>query len=147
MQGSGNISVGMIIPFYGNINDIPKNFHLCDGTNGTPDLRDKFIIGAGNEYALGDAGGAASHTLSISELPDLASYLNQNLLIKGSNEMNGSENLVSTAFFNAEYNWKNEGNLYGWFRNAFQIASGSVTNQAFDIRPPYYSLYWIMRIK
>ena len=147
LQGSGNIIIGMIIPYYGNIEKIPKNFHLCDGTNGTPDLQDKFIIGAGNEYALGDAGGAASHTLSISELPDLASYLNQNLLVRGNNELNGSENLV-TSFFNAEYNYKNEGNLYGWFRNAFQIASnGSAINQPFDIRPPYFSLYWIMRIR
>jgi len=34
---------------------------LCDGTNGTPDLRDKFIVGAGNGYAVDANGGSATH--------------------------------------------------------------------------------------
>jgi len=41
---------GMIILWYGNTNNIPNGFALCDGTNDTPDLRDKFVIGAGSNY-------------------------------------------------------------------------------------------------
>lgn len=48
----------------GALNDIPNNFVLCDGTNGTPDLRNKFIIGAGNNYSFGDLGGFANVTLA-----------------------------------------------------------------------------------
>ena len=40
-----------------------------DGTNGTPDLRDRFIVGAGASYAPGDAGGASSVTLSVGQMP------------------------------------------------------------------------------
>lgn len=39
---------------------IPTNFHLCDGTNGTPDLRDRFIVGAGFSYGQFTVGGALS---------------------------------------------------------------------------------------
>jgi hypothetical protein len=37
-------------------------WHICDGTDGTPDLRNKFIVGAGNTYAVGATGGASTHT-------------------------------------------------------------------------------------
>jgi len=46
----------------GAIIDIPAGFALCDGNNGTPDLRDKFIVGAGSTYAVDANGGALTHT-------------------------------------------------------------------------------------
>ena len=54
---------GMIILWYGNTNNVPTGFALCDGTNDTPDLRDKFVVGAGSEYTPGDTGGSANATL------------------------------------------------------------------------------------
>lgn len=39
----------------------PNGWHLCDGTDETPDLRNKFIVGAGNSYAPDDEGGSANH--------------------------------------------------------------------------------------
>ena len=58
---------GMIILWYGSIASIPSGFVICDGTNSTPDLRDKFIVGAGDTYAVDATGGSAdaivvSHT-------------------------------------------------------------------------------------
>jgi microcystin-dependent protein len=51
--------------------DIPAGWHLCDGTtvNGvvTVDLRDKFLVGAGNTYAVDATGGEATHLLTASE--------------------------------------------------------------------------------
>jgi hypothetical protein len=38
----------------------PLGWYLCDGTNGTPDLRDRFIVGASNNKPLGTTGGSAS---------------------------------------------------------------------------------------
>ncbi|MBA7618972.1 hypothetical protein ES703_26304 [subsurface metagenome] len=40
---------------------IPHGWRLCDGTHGTPDLRGKFVIGAGGAYSPGDTGGAITH--------------------------------------------------------------------------------------
>lgn len=52
---------GLIIIWSGAIVDIPAGWVLCDGNNGTPDLRDRFIVGAGDTYAVDDTGGAVNH--------------------------------------------------------------------------------------
>lgn len=51
----------MITPWSGAIVAIPAGWHLCDGNNGTPDLRDKFIVGAGDTFPVDDVGGATPH--------------------------------------------------------------------------------------
>lgn len=53
---------GMIIIWSGAIVDIPDGWHLCDGTNGTPDLRNRFIAGAGNTYVPDQTGGITTHS-------------------------------------------------------------------------------------
>lgn len=57
----GIFTTGMIQLWSGAVVDIPSGWQLCDGTNGTPDLRDKFIVGAGSTYAPNDSGGETSH--------------------------------------------------------------------------------------
>ena len=42
---------------------------LCDGSSGTPDLRDRFVVGAGSTYSVAATGGANTVTLSASEIP------------------------------------------------------------------------------
>ncbi len=45
------------------------NYALCNGQNGTPNLMDKFVVGAGNLYTPGATGGSTSYTLSVANLP------------------------------------------------------------------------------
>ena len=52
----------MICLWYGSIVNIPAGYVICDGNNATPDLRNKFVIGAGDTYAVDATGGAAVHT-------------------------------------------------------------------------------------
>lgn len=52
---------GGIILWSGAIVDIPGGYVLCDGNNGAPDLRNKFVVGAGDTYAVGASGGALDH--------------------------------------------------------------------------------------
>lgn len=59
---------GSILPWRGNLADMPEGFALCDGSNGTPDLRDRFIVGAGTEYNLNDTGGEKKYCLKLSKL-------------------------------------------------------------------------------
>lgn len=65
--------VGAIVMWSGAINAIPNGWSLCDGSNGTPDLRGKFIVGyhSGDaDYnAIGDQGGAKQVTLTESQMP------------------------------------------------------------------------------
>lgn len=60
---------GGIIMWSGSIASIPSGWALCDGTEGTPDLRNRFIVGAGSTYAVNDTGGADSVTLTTAQLP------------------------------------------------------------------------------
>ena len=62
-----SVPSGCILIWSSSTGSIPSGFVLCDGTNGTPDLRNSFILGAGNSYAVGATGGSAdaivvSHT-------------------------------------------------------------------------------------
>lgn len=56
------IKSGMIVLWSGAIDEIPPGYWLCDGTHGTPDLRDRFIVGAGDSYNPNDSGGNVNHT-------------------------------------------------------------------------------------
>lgn len=56
------ITPGVITLFSGGIGNIPAGWHLCDGTLGTVDLRDKFVVATGPTFAVGSEGGAFQHT-------------------------------------------------------------------------------------
>jgi hypothetical protein len=62
-QLSAFVPSGFIGMWSGSIASIPTSWLLCDGTNGTPNLRDRFIVGAGTTYAVNATGGSADATL------------------------------------------------------------------------------------
>jgi len=49
----------------GTLGTIPAGWQLCDGTNGTPDLENTFIVGSQGSLAIGDTGGNAVHSHSF----------------------------------------------------------------------------------
>ena len=68
------VPAGMIMIWSGSVGSIPTGWTLCNGSNSTPDLRDKFIIGAGSTYAVGGTGGSANavvvshtHTATVTD--------------------------------------------------------------------------------
>ena len=69
----GSAQYGFIQDFYGNVNTIPRGWFLCDGTNGTPDLRGMFIVGydpRDSEYnQVGKNGGLKNVTLTENQMP------------------------------------------------------------------------------
>ena len=62
-KASGTIPVGGIIMWSGSIGTIPTGWALCNGSNGTPNLQDRFIVGAGSGYSVAGTGGSADATL------------------------------------------------------------------------------------
>jgi hypothetical protein len=64
------LPVGIIVDWSGAVANIPARWSLCDGTNGTPDLTDKFVVGAGGDYEVGATGGSEEVTLTPTLLPD-----------------------------------------------------------------------------
>ena len=57
---------GVILMWGGSADTIPRGWALCDGTNGTPDLLDRFVVASGKNYPQGSKGGAASATPEVS---------------------------------------------------------------------------------
>jgi hypothetical protein len=72
---------GGIIIWSGSAASIPSGWYLCNGSNSTPDLRDKFVVGAGSTYTVGDTGGSANaivvshtHTATVTDPGHAHSY-------------------------------------------------------------------------
>jgi len=56
---------GFIFWWWGTSETIPHGWYLCNGTCGTPDLRNKWILGAGGSYPVGSTGGSATHNHTL----------------------------------------------------------------------------------
>jgi hypothetical protein len=74
IAGGGFIPTGGIIIWSGAANAIPSGWLLCNGSSGTPDLRNRFVVGAGSTYAVGATGGSAdaivvshTHTATVTD--------------------------------------------------------------------------------
>ena len=158
-QLNAGVPSGIISLWSGSIASIPSGWLLCDGTNSTPNLRDRFVVGAGTTYAVGATGGAATVTLTTGQLPSHTHAVNINtggmsanashshtlpftriLLGTGSFEPGAPDNsptdsLLSTSSVNLDHSHNVNGNTN---------ATGSGT--AVNILPPYYALCYIMKI-
>ena len=113
---------GMIILWSGAQNAIPSGWVLCNGSNGSPDLRDRFVVGAGNNYSVGNTGGADSVTLTVNQIPS------------------HSHSAQKVAYSGNTSGWRPNGNGQGAM-NTGNTGGG----QAHENRPPYYALCYIMK--
>lgn len=126
--------IGAIIMWAGSSASVPSNWRICDGTGGTPDLRDRFIVGSGRTYTTGNVGGLSAVTLEIDEMPKHRHTVTTSIddTPSGSGSVtadNSSGNYTTTV--NTSY----VGGL-----------NGNGVTQAHENRPPYYALAYIMRI-
>lgn len=128
---------GTIVMYYGTT--IPNNWHICDGSNGTPDLRDRFIVAAGKSYSLKATGGEATHTLTTNEMPSHR-HRNAHFDEIGFDVTNGGGGVPVKQRMamgdNTPYN------NYVWDTYSTYVGGGA----AHENRPPYYALYFIMKI-
>ena len=133
LTGFGVAPVGSIILWSGAVNEIPTGWALCNGENNTPNLRNRFVVGAGQDYAVGDTGGANEVTLTVEQMPSHShSYSFNGADLKGSWD---SDNY----FYNQSNEYPNNGN-----RKSTNSTGGGKPHEN---RPPYYALCYIMRVK
>jgi len=170
LSGIEAFVTGMIILWYGNTGNIPTGFVLCDGNNSTPDLRDKFVVGAGSAYSPGNSGGNSSVTLSTSQLPSHnhsvsvsgttgnpspaltgdVRRISEGYRVSGTasgvfTKVNDPNNPVTGASSNSPV----AGFTFDGTHTHTFSASGTSGNQgsgsAIENRPPYYALCYIMK--
>jgi hypothetical protein len=130
---------GMIILWSGSSASIPSGWLLCDGTSSTPDLRNRFIVGAGSTYAVGGTGGSAdaivvshthtatvtdpghSHTIAITPITDSGNGNPPRMTNSGSTSTDTATTGISVGI---------------------STTGSSGTNANL---PPYYALCYIMK--
>ncbi len=141
VSGHGTAPVGCIILWSGRQNEIPDGWHLCDGTTGTPDLRDRFVVGAGREYAVNDKGGEKKHQLKTSEMP---SHYHEYV---GDDQLSNIEPGCSTALRRTSTGYDAASSLgSSWYSHVYATSSVG-SNEPHENRPPYYALCYIMRVR
>ena len=128
LTGIQGIPSGMIMIWSGAANAIPSGFTLCDGNNSTPDLRDRFVVGAQNAYSVGATGGADSVTLTVSQIPSH----NHSVTFPITAPQGG---LVSNNQFGCNHNSS------GMTRTSSSVGGGG----SHENRPPYYALCYVMK--
>ncbi len=120
------IPPGVITMWSGSIASIPSGWALCYGSSGTPDLRDRFVVGAGASYGVGSTGGNAAVNLTIAQMP---SHMHSFTVGGGGN----SGDIAQVGNSNAP-----QGTAYSDYT--------SNGGQPHENRPPYYALAYICKL-
>ena len=160
LETTSNVPTGTVISWYGNLSYLPDGWLLCDGSNGTPDLRNKFITGAGDNYLLGDTGGSDNVKLVANEMPNhfhTYGYHNNNNggyfltsgdIVRLPKRANGTYPGKWNGSGGGGYSSWDGGSGFGSGQNlitSYQVSSG-VADYAHENRPPFYALYYLIKV-
>jgi hypothetical protein len=158
---AASFPTGGIIMWSGSVASIPSGWALCNGSNGTPDLRNRFVVGAGSTYAVAATGGSAdaitvSHTHTFT-----ASGTTANKSLTGSFKVGGPNQSPDGTIFTAGSDTGqrpgldfNSGSQHQINFNASHdhtfTASGTTASTGSSATnanlPPYYALAYIMKL-
>lgn len=140
-KNSGDITVtttarfirkGMILMWYGSSDAVPNGWAICDGENGTPDLRDRFVVGAGGNRDMGATGGEETHTLTVNEIPE-----HKHITPYGEHSVNypwGSYGTGQVGSSSTDYD--------NWWPYTSPVGGGKAHNNM----PPFTALFYIMKL-
>jgi hypothetical protein len=139
-----SVPSGCILIWSGSVGSIPSGFVICDGNNGTPDLRNSFILGAGNSYTVGQTGGSTD-----SILPAHTHTATSTVTDPGHNHaIPYTPNLTGGGSGGPDLNGNTQSKNTNTASTGITVAT---TNQASGVSPtggnmpPYYALAYIQK--
>ena len=172
-----NLPRRSIIMWYGEKAAIPEGWALCDGNNGTPDLRGRFVVGAASDptlqpgpdednlldskltnYELGDNGGYERVRLQVSEMPQHSHRIVGNTESDGNHEHSWRGYYKRSHSSNGE-DCRSRKEVKGDPEEKVTRKDGAHSheldfnshtsggNNAHENRPPFCALYYIMKIR
>lgn len=124
-----NAPIGAIIVWSGTEDSVPQGWSICNGENGTLDLRDKFVLGAGT-HEVGETGGSEEVTLTVEQMPQ-----------HRHNIYDGAMGSGTTLFPYVSVGSKTGSNR----TNSADIATFSGGNNPHPNMPPYYTALYIQK--
>jgi microcystin-dependent protein len=157
VEGTGLFPIGSIIIWYGAVANIPSGWSLCNGATvgsvTTPDLRERFVVGAGGDnstvtgsgYSVNDTGGLNEVTLTTSQMPSHSHTAGN------TNHSHGTQTYITNgggicANRGDSGSCHNMGTGSGTNSASISITISSTGGgTAHENRPPYYALCYIMR--
>lgn len=126
-SGGGSLHIGAVIMWAGTLETIPAGWHICDGADGTIDLRGMFVLGAGGTYDLGATGGSEEVTLTVAQMPEHKHTISGALTTSIVSILQSGSNAVGIS-------------------KTTQTSSTVGSSQPHPNMPPYYALYYIQKI-
>lgn len=127
IPSDSGLPAGSIVIWSGVAAGVPSGWAICDGTNGTPDLRGRFVLGGGGTYNPGDTGGSEEVKLDSTQIPSHAhkiSAVDGDFTGTGVNVLRMGKASAYTTYYSG--------------------AAGS--SKAHPNMPPYYALCYIMKL-
>jgi microcystin-dependent protein len=169
-QLSNGTPVGLIAMWSGAT--VPVGWTLCNGVavarmDGTgnitpPDLRNRFIVGSGGSYSMGNTGGNATYQLSVAQLPSHGHQVQEIAHSHGVTDYGHNHGTTTFGNLGIPQNGATGGNW--WFNQQGTVTTMSQTGisvnpattgisvlptgsgAAIENRPPYYALAFIMKV-
>jgi microcystin-dependent protein len=148
---ASKVPAGTIVMWSGS--NLPVGWAICDGENGTPDLRGKFIVGLNTEdpshNAVGKTGGAATVVLNENQLPK-HKHMIEKAPLDDRNFTDGNNRQILGVVGDKGSNDadKNSGGANSGSnpskRGRYTTEVGD--NQPIENRPPFYTLAYIMKL-
>jgi hypothetical protein len=138
---SYTVPSGGIIMWSGSVLSIPSGWFLCDGSNSTPDLRNRFIVGAGSTYSVGATGGSANAILvSHTHIATVTDPTHNHGVHYGAGISSGDQNDMQN-----NPNVNNNG-LTANAATGITVSNSTEGSSATNANlPPYYALAYIMK--
>ena len=153
-----DVPAGVILPWTDRGTNAPPGWVYCDGNNGTPDLRQKFVSGAdGDFYPIGDTGGQHNVSLSESELPSHSHTLTTSTDNAHSHELGHGDSTINLSGSGAEVDeWTSAGDddgseqtdSAGEHQHTFTIDSegNGTTGAQFSNKPRRINVSFIQKV-
>ena len=168
-QINNPIPSGLISLWSGSVATIPSGWALCNGSNGTPDLRNRFVVGAGDTYSVGGTGGSTTQSLTTGNIPAHTHTVSGVSGAAGghSHTINDPGHSHGLTLQNSTFGGSGGGtlaatigsystaaavtgislNAVGDHTHSFSGTTSSIgSGTAFSILPPYYALAYIMKL-
>ncbi len=139
------VPAGTIVLWSGSVASIPTGWVLCNGSNSTPDLRNRFVVGAGSTYAVGATGGSADAiTIAHTHTGTTVSAGDHNHTISLSNQSNQNGTVSGGGTVPATSSSTGTTSTAGAHTHTFTTDSTGSSGTNANL-PPYYALCYIMK--
>lgn len=135
----GQLPVGAVLPWSG-AGSLPTGWAVCDGRNGTVDLRGRFVRGMPNPKPDTLTGGEEMHALTLDEIPAHSHYVFFNEPGAKNGKPDGYKDHEEQGHWGYYY-WR------GGIDTVSRVSKSSGGGKPHENRPPYYAIYYIQRVR